>query len=837
MDVQSRRRVKLYVLNEERMWSDQGTGHVSSVFLDKFNGMSLIVRSEDDGSMLLESKIQSHTAYQKQQDTLIVWSELDNDYAISFQEKAGCDEIWQKICQVQGKDPSVDLTQECIMHEESVIDDMGVDDDRFHESLDTSPPMELPPCELSKLDEIAELFSSMLGPVAQQEKLAAAIENEGYIKKLLNLFHMCEDLEDLDGLHHLYDIFKSMFSLNKSELFEVMFQEDTIFDVIGVFEYDHKSPTHVKHRDFLKKQAQFKEVVPVNNPELIQKIHQTYRIQYIQDVLLPAPSVFEENMLSTLNSLIYFNKSEIVSILQEDDTFLQCLFQQITDDEIDDDKRTDLVRFLKEFCHFSQTLQPESKAIFLKNLMNFGVLAAIETVLGLDGDEMKTAAIDVFSYVLEHSPSSVRSYIVQESKNQDDDDLLVNLVIEQLISDNDPELAGAVRLLATMRTLLDPESMALSENKTEKTEFLGFFYKHSMHVLTAPLFANTVGENPNKDDYRTAQLLSLILELLTFCIEHHSYHMQNYIINKDMIRRVLILLKSKHKFLALSALRLVRRTIGLKEEIYYKYIIKGDLFKPIAEAFTANGAKYNLLNSAMIDLFEFIKTESIECLVRYITECHFKTFENVTYVETFKNLKRRYEQYKHTASEKSSIDNMPILHPGKRLRRDARAMEEEEEIWFEGDDDFEESDNMLPISEVLKPKSDFVFDHINRFLERKSIVSHFKDRDVKENDCKDSPQRLFNRTGNPINININNSPTNRSSSPPSNPPTPTTTPVNSPVSPALRNNPLGDKSNALAASTPKPGLVGLVDYPDDDEDDEETDDNDTPASKRQRITT
>jgi hypothetical protein len=49
MDVQSRRRVKLYVLNEERMWSDQGTGHVSSVFLDKFNGMSLIVRSEDDG--------------------------------------------------------------------------------------------------------------------------------------------------------------------------------------------------------------------------------------------------------------------------------------------------------------------------------------------------------------------------------------------------------------------------------------------------------------------------------------------------------------------------------------------------------------------------------------------------------------------------------------------------------------------------------------------------------------------------------------------------------------------------------------------------------------------
>lgn len=76
------------------------------------------------GSILLESKIQPHTAYQKQQvsssevcllmvvlcslidsfvfqETLIVWSEGENyDLALSFQEKAGCDEIWEKICQV-----------------------------------------------------------------------------------------------------------------------------------------------------------------------------------------------------------------------------------------------------------------------------------------------------------------------------------------------------------------------------------------------------------------------------------------------------------------------------------------------------------------------------------------------------------------------------------------------------------------------------------------------------------------------------------------------------------------------------------------------------------------
>ena len=71
----TRRRVKLYELNAERQWDDKGTGHVSSTYVEKLKGMSLVVRSEQDGSLLLESKIQSDTAYQKQQETLIVWSE------------------------------------------------------------------------------------------------------------------------------------------------------------------------------------------------------------------------------------------------------------------------------------------------------------------------------------------------------------------------------------------------------------------------------------------------------------------------------------------------------------------------------------------------------------------------------------------------------------------------------------------------------------------------------------------------------------------------------------------------------------------------------------------
>jgi len=48
-DTNTRRRVKLYMLNESRVWDDQGTGHVTSTYLDKCKGTALIVRSEVDG--------------------------------------------------------------------------------------------------------------------------------------------------------------------------------------------------------------------------------------------------------------------------------------------------------------------------------------------------------------------------------------------------------------------------------------------------------------------------------------------------------------------------------------------------------------------------------------------------------------------------------------------------------------------------------------------------------------------------------------------------------------------------------------------------------------------
>ncbi|XP_069464160.1 serine/threonine-protein phosphatase 4 regulatory subunit 3B isoform X2 [Ambystoma mexicanum] len=808
----TRRRVKVYTLNEDRQWDDRGTGHVSSTYVERLKGMSLLVRAEVDGSLLLESKINSNTAYQKQQDTLIVWSEAENyDLALSFQEKAGCDEIWEKICQVQGKDPSVEVTQDLVDESE---------EERFEEMPETSHLIDLPTCEIDKLEEIADLVTSVLSSPIRREKLALALENEGYIKKLLQLFQTCENLDNSEGLHHLYEIIRGILFLNKATLFEVMFSDECIMDVVGCLEYDPALPQPKSHRDFLTKTAKFKEVIPITDSELRQKIHQTYRVQYIQDIILPTPSVFEENFLSTLTSFIFFNKVEIVSMLQEDEKFLSEVFAQLTDEATDDDKRRELVNFFKEFCAFSQTLQPQNRDSFFKTLANLGILPALEIVMGMDDLQVRCAATDIFSYLVEFSPSMVREFVMQEAQQSDDDILLINVVIEQMICDADPELGGAVQLMGLLRTLIDPENMLATANKTEKSEFLNFFYNHCMHVLTAPLLANTsevekdavIGSNSSTicpDNYQTAQLLALILELLTFCVEHHTYHIKNYIMNKDLLRRVLNLMNSRHTFLALCALRFMRRIIGLKDEFYNRYIVKGNLFEPVINALLDNGTRYNLLNSAVIELFEFIRVEDIKSLTVHIVDNFYKSLETIEYVQTFKGLKTKYEQEKDRQNQK--LNSVPSILRSNRFRRDTRALEDDEDMWFNEDEE-EEGDAVVPPVEKSKSEDDFP-DSYEKFMESKKA----KESEDKENLPKRTSTGGFKFTFSHTATAANGANTNKSVAA-------QTAPVSSNGSASKNTN-----LNATAAS-PKGTLVGLVDYPDDDEEEE-----DASPRKRQRL--
>ncbi|VDP33993.1 unnamed protein product [Soboliphyme baturini] len=144
-----------------------------------------------------------------------------------------------------------------------------------------------------------------------------------------------------------------------------------------------------------------------------------------------------------------------------------------------------------------------------------------------------------------------------------------------------------------------------------------------------------------------------------------------------------------------AALRLFRRIVQLKDEVYNSYIIGEQHFGPIIQRFRENGNKYNLLNSAFLELFEFIRVDDIKSLCAHIVEKYIDEFKDVDYVKTFQSLALRYEQQKDRLSSANSSSG----HMMSGQEKDQREADELEEQWFNNDDE-ESWDSDLPSGSV-----------------------------------------------------------------------------------------------------------------------------------------
>ncbi|PIO58698.1 hypothetical protein TELCIR_19863 [Teladorsagia circumcincta] len=143
-----------------------------------------------------------------------------------------------------------------------------------------------------------------------------------------------------------------------------------------------------------------------------------------------------------------------------------------------------------------------------------------------------------------------------------------------------------------LRTLLDPDNM-VSMQKSDRSEFLSLFYQRSIYTLVKPMMDNVKGGTIKRDDYCTANRQSLVVRLLCFCIEHHSFSMRQHCISNDLLNKVLVLLQSKHHFLALAALKMLRTVLAVKDDFYNRYIVREKVLDRVVECFVRNGARYN----------------------------------------------------------------------------------------------------------------------------------------------------------------------------------------------------------------------------------------------------
>jgi protein phosphatase-4 regulatory subunit 3 len=348
--------------------------------------------------ILLRTRILLRDAYQRQGDNIITWCEPcysntntnanntnetaddvededDNnatvDLALSFQDNAGCLEIWRHITQVQSRAaallrPVEDMAaQAAAQHHASLLqmqhrqestsssssnstslvaEDMlafentrnssaaGMNNNSSsnnnnnnsssssnsnHEEvaaamlLEITEQMPAPPT-LDTLDDIADIIAT-LQHVQQRDSLATFMIASDclYLKQLLALFHTAEEQRDYEKLAALAACVKTILLLNDPSILELIITEPEIFEqVCSCLEYDPDLREKANHRWFLRERAKFRTVLPMEDPDLVTSIHRCFRVQYLRDTLL-RPTM-DESSLSTLSSLQTFIYGDVI---------------------------------------------------------------------------------------------------------------------------------------------------------------------------------------------------------------------------------------------------------------------------------------------------------------------------------------------------------------------------------------------------------------------------------------------------------------------------------------------------------------------------------------------
>ncbi|KAK8548820.1 hypothetical protein V6N13_054411 [Hibiscus sabdariffa] len=319
-----------------------------------------------------------------------------------------------------------------------------------------------------------------------------------------------------------------------------------------------------------------------------------------------------------------------------------------------------------------------------RDLINEGIFGIItDTLLSHDKKLVLTGA-DILALFMNQDPNLLRSYVVRPEGFP-----LLGLLVKGTITDFGDYMQ--CQFLGILRSLLDLVSLSGAQRDT----IIDIFYeKHlgqliEVIILSCPdelgQSTSNLASNIRRVDNQnstTPEILLNICEFLRFCVVHHPYRIKcNFLLN-NVIDKVLLLTRRREKYLVVAAVRFVRTILSRRDEYLINHFVKKNLLKPVVDAFVANGDRYNLLNSAVLELFEYIRKENMNLLVKYIVDSFWDQlvkFENLASVQS---LKVKYEQCLENCGTKADVN---VLDSRKRI--DKGALEKEEEEYFNGDSD------------------------------------------------------------------------------------------------------------------------------------------------------
>ncbi|CEL97106.1 unnamed protein product [Vitrella brassicaformis CCMP3155] len=277
------KRVKLYELDADSgAWKDRGTGHV---ICDTYGReFKITVKGEEQGNLLLNSIVDESHNYTHQKDTIITWQEpkrtggADAYQALSFQQPAGCHEVWSFI-------------------------QRAIQPHSHPDASHTVPLSVLPLPSLDTLNEICNHLENDVAFQAKREQVIGDCMNATFLDKLYRVFEDAEDLELRDKLTTLWHIVKKMVMTCSKELINLLLDDEHYEKTFGILEHDEGIPDdrRIRHRSYIKDNCHLVEPVQIADNEFRKQIHLHFRLCYLKDVALAR--VLDDQCLAIISNL------------------------------------------------------------------------------------------------------------------------------------------------------------------------------------------------------------------------------------------------------------------------------------------------------------------------------------------------------------------------------------------------------------------------------------------------------------------------------------------------------------------------------------------------------
>ncbi|XP_049848957.1 serine/threonine-protein phosphatase 4 regulatory subunit 3-B-like isoform X2 [Schistocerca gregaria] len=715
-----RRLAKIYKLNLETGWEDRGVGYVDIQERNSPSTATLAQRhffvvfsTTDEFDVVFESRIPNKEVCEYQKSTLIVWNASGNrheeyDSALSFQSASDCLEVWNELLRLYEFDEVIDQHYHCLGGTKEVVrpsdenegdaagqNPVGEEESSVesHDEQVDSQNVKLPQATLKNVDEILSLLKDATN-TKYKRSLGFIIASRGYLPELCDLFRMAEDVMDTDVLHKLFEVFKHLILLSSPELLSQMFCEEHVFQVVGALEYDPKHLKKVRHRKYLKRYMLKNQTVRLSKA-LEEKIYRAFRIQYTNYILM---NYLDEDTFALLTWLICVTCNQIVQHILEEKVLDQVFDRLFRVDQADELKG--LLQFLYRLCHLMKSLDTKQNSLISEAFDNGGILTHLHNALRHENFEVRLIATDL---ILATTRLNVDTACQWWLANRGDR-ILFEQLIRILHEDRDEAICQIV--LTIFKCFLN--SNLVDADATLHYELTNLFFSDSLNAILRPMTEYSCDVTGLEQDSKKRKctnypahdqlLFCHLLDFMSFLLIYQPLKTKAYLYNHALLSHCIQFLKCSDKTLILASLRFFRQVIELKDRSLNNQILANHWLFPVVELFLYHRDKCNLINSAALELFNWIINEKMNYFVfdvmsRY--EDRLRDVEHTTVFETMRSICRGRTLYGLDKQAESSLyanhflvlPKSPNFSNSQFYKADKFYNEMEQSDYFESDDD------------------------------------------------------------------------------------------------------------------------------------------------------